>query len=74
MHTQIVMDHNGDSRHEFDPDDVVSCASAEGRFCDLNAEGFRAVALGRNGEPGRLLRYFDPSVRETLFVPQLEGG
>jgi hypothetical protein len=74
MHTQIVMDHNGDSRHEFDPDDVVSRAGAEERFRDLSADGFRAVALGRDGQPGTLLRNFDPSVRETLFIPQLEGG
>jgi len=74
MHTQIVMDPNGDTRHEFDPDDVVSCARAEEHFGQLTAEGFRAVALGRNGQPGRVLRYFEPSVRETLFIPQLEGG
>src|SRR5262245_57355186 len=48
MHTQIVMDRNGDTRHEFDPDDVVSCARAEEHFSKLTAEGFRAVALGRN--------------------------
>ena len=74
MHTQIVMDRNGDSRHEFDPGDALSVAGAEERFGDLIAEGFRAVALGRNGEPGRLLFDFDPCERETLFIPQLQGG
>ena len=74
MHTQIVMDPNGDTRLEFDPDDAVSCARAEEHFSKLTAEGFRAVALGRNGQPGTLLHYFDPRVRVTLFIPQLEGG
>ena len=74
MHSQIVMDHNGDSRHQFDPRDASSVARAEARFHELTGEGFRAVALGRDGGAGTLLRHFDPSVRETLFIPQLQGG
>jgi hypothetical protein len=36
--------------------------------------GFRAVALGKNGRTGELIRTFDPNVEETLFIPQLQGG
>jgi hypothetical protein len=53
MHTHIVMDRNGDTRHEFDPDDVVSCARAEEHFGRLTAEGFRAVGLGEMDNQGR---------------------
>ena len=49
MHIQIIMDRTGDSRHEFDPDDISALACAETRFRDLTARGFRAVALGKQG-------------------------
>jgi hypothetical protein len=74
MHLQIVMDSNGDTRHEFDPADLSSLAAAEARFKELTRKGFRAVALGTNGAPGELMRSFDPKTKQTLFVPQLQGG
>jgi hypothetical protein len=40
----------------------------------LTGKGFRAVALGKDGNPGTLLDKFDPLVERTLFIPQLQGG
>jgi hypothetical protein len=74
MHVHIVMDHHGDTRHEFDPANVEAVAGAELRFRELTGKGFRAVALGRGGEPGRLLEDFDKQAEQTLFIPQLQGG
>jgi hypothetical protein len=74
MHLQIVMDSNGDTRHEFDPKDLSSLATAEARFQELTGKGFRAVALGKDGAPGELMRTFDPRAAQTLFMPQLQGG
>jgi hypothetical protein len=71
---KIVMDSNGDTRHEFDPSDLSSLATAEARFQELTGKGFRAVALGKNGAPGELIRKFDPRTEQTLFMPQLQGG
>ena len=48
-------------------------AEAEKRFRDLTGNGFRAVALGRDGD-NVLLGEFDPDVEQTLFLPQLVGG
>jgi hypothetical protein len=74
MGVQIVMDPNGDTRHTFDVSDAAAIALAEERFRELTRRGFRAVALGKNGGPGELIRTFDPTVDETLFIPQLQGG
>jgi hypothetical protein len=74
MHVQIVMDRSGDARHEFDGADAEAVALAEQRFRALTGKGFRAVALGKDGNPGKLLRSFDPQVERTLFIPQLQGG
>jgi hypothetical protein len=74
MAIQIVMDRSGDTRHEFDKADANTVALAEERFRQLTGKGFRAVALGKDGGPGELMRSFDPEVEETLFIPQLQGG
>jgi hypothetical protein len=71
---QIVMDHFGDTRHEFDAADAQAVALAEERFRQLTGSGFRAGALSSDGSPGRLLGSFDAQVERTLFVPQLKGG
>jgi len=74
MRVQIVMDRHGDTRHEFDPGDAAAVVHAEERFRELTGKGFRAVALGKAGEPGKLLSKFDVEAEQTLFVPQLQGG
>ena len=74
MGVQIVMDHTGDTRHEFDASDAKAVARAEERFRELTGKGFRAVALGKDGGPGKLVKTFDPQVEQTLFIPQLQGG
>ena len=74
MSVQIVMDRNGDTRHEFDASNAAAVARADQRFRELTGKGFRAVALGKDGAPGELLKAFDPNVEETIFIPQLQGG
>jgi hypothetical protein len=74
MGVQIVMNRTGDTRHEFDVADSKAVALAEERFKELTGKGFRAVALGKDGNPGTLLRKFDSEVEQTLFIPQLQGG
>jgi hypothetical protein len=76
MSIQIVMDDSGDTRHQFDVADREALESAEVRFRELTGQGYRAVALDGRAKPGegRLLHRFDPSVEQTLFIPQLQGG
>ena len=74
MGVQIVMDRSGDTRHEFDAADAEAVARAERRFQELTGKGLRAVALGKEGSPGTLMLNFDPTVEQSLFIPQLQGG
>jgi hypothetical protein len=73
MATQIVMDHTGDSRHQFDPADAAAVAEAEGRFKKLTGAGFTAAKRLGEGK-SELLKSFDPMAEETLFIPRLKGG
>jgi hypothetical protein len=73
MATQTVMDHTGDTRHQFDPADVGAVAEAERRFRDLTGSGFTAAKRLENGR-SEVVRSFDPKAEETLFIPRLQGG
>jgi hypothetical protein len=71
MATQIVMDHTGDTRHQFDPADAV--AEAEKRFQELTGAGFTAAVRLADGK-SKVLKSFDPTAEETLFILRLQGG
>ena len=74
MTTQIVMDRNGDTRHNFDARDAKALLlKAERRFKALTGAGFTAATRTASGEPV-VTRTFDPTAEETLFFPRLVGG
>jgi hypothetical protein len=73
MATQIIMDHNGDTRHTFDTKDAKALLEAERRFKALTGAGFTAATRTASGEPA-VTRRFDPTAEETLFFPRLVGG
>jgi hypothetical protein len=73
MHSQIVMDTSGDTRHQFDPNDAGAVVEAEKRFGELIGKGFVAAKRTGNGS-SELMRHFDPTAQETLFIPRLVGG
>jgi hypothetical protein len=73
MATQIVMDHTGDTRHQFDPADAAAVAEAEVRFKELTGAGFIAAKRLDDGK-SEVIRRFDPTAEETLFIPRLIGG
>ena len=73
MATQIVMDHTGDTRHQFDPSDATAVAKAEARFKELTGAGFTAAERTGPGK-SKVVTKFDPAAEETLFIPRLKGG
>jgi len=73
MAIQIIMDHNGDTRHSFDANDKQALLKAERRFKTLTGDGFTAATRTASGEPV-VTRTFDPAAEETLFFPRLVGG
>jgi hypothetical protein len=73
MASQIVMDHTGDTRHQFDPADAAALLRAEKRFRSLTKVGFTAAVRTPSGDVA-LTKTFDPTAEETLFYPRLVGG
>lgn len=43
------------------------------RFAELTGKGYRAVISGAAGEPGTIVKAFDPDA-DVLFIPALQGG
>jgi hypothetical protein len=72
MPTQIVMNHNGDTRYHFDARNAEALAKAEERFKQLTGEGFTA-AVRTPGEVTKI-NSFNPKAEETVFFPRLVGG
>lgn len=68
----IVMDHTGDSRHQFDAADAAAVSAAEERFKELMGKGFTAAVRSGNGE-ATVTRSFDAEAT-TVFYPRLKGG
>ena len=73
MATQIVMDHTGDTRYQFDEADLAAVSEAEDRFNKLTGLGFTAAVRSTSGDIA-VMRTFDASAEETLFFPRLAGG
>ena len=73
MPTQVVMNHNGDTRHSFDANDAAALAKAEERFKQLTGKGFTAAVRTGPGEVTKI-RSFNPKAEETIFFPRLIGG
>jgi len=68
-----IMDQSGHSTETFDAN-VLSTEQAMKRFAELTGKGYRAVAPGKAGQPGELIKTFDPNQETVLFIPQLMGG
>jgi hypothetical protein len=67
------MDHTGDTRHHFDASDQVAIAEAERRFFELTGAGF--IAAKRTGQgTSELIRTFDPTAQEMLFISRRVAG
>ena len=73
MPTQIVMSHNGDTRHHFDANDAAALTKAEERFKQLTGKGFTAAVRTGPAEVTKI-RSFNPKAEETIFFPRLIGG
>jgi len=73
MAIQIVMDHTGDSRYSFNPNEAQELAKAEQRFYKLTKVGFTAAVRTGLGQVSQI-RSFDPDAEETVFFPRLVGG
>lgn len=74
-HALIVLDHTGDTRHMWDPDNADEVRAARSTFDMLKAKGHTAYTVNEDdGEKGRVIREFDPKAGKMIMVPKVVGG
>ena len=75
MAKHFVMDHSGHSTIEFDASNTVDLDAAMARFEALTKYRSCAAATRKAGETDyKVVKKFEDTQDETLFVPQLKGG
>jgi hypothetical protein len=57
----------------FDPAVAGAVAEAERRSKEMTGAGFTAAMRLGDGK-SKVLKSFDPTAEETLFIPRLQGG
>lgn len=74
-HEMAVMDHTGDTKVIWDPDNADEVAAARAQFEALRKKGFAAFRVrGKDGEKGAQITAFDPQAEKLILVPQMVGG
>lgn len=70
----IIMDQSGHKQLDFNSKDVVELEAAKERFSELTEkEGYRA-ALSKGDGTHDLIKSFDESHENVIFIPHLRGG
>lgn len=70
----IVLDDSGDTRVMWDPRIKDEVDNAEKTFKDMKKKGYLAYTVKKNGDPGEVIREFDPKAGKIIMAPQLVGG
>ena len=74
MRKHLIMDPTGHSTIEFDASNTVELDAAMERFTALIKSG-HAAATRKAGETDyKVVKKFDQTQDETLFVPAMKGG
>lgn len=70
MHKLYALTDEGDSQTKWDPTDAEAVAIATEKFEEYKRRGYTAL----NVTHGERLDAFDPTVPETVLIPQRIGG
>ena len=69
-----IMDHTGHSTIDFDKANKVELDAAMARFDELTGKGHIAAVRKDGASDYTVVKAFDPTADDTLFIPQMVGG
>lgn len=69
-----VLDHTGDTKHMWDPNNPAEVHSAREVFENLKLKGFQAFSVKPGGEKDAVIREFDPAAGKIIMAPPIRGG
>lgn len=75
MSELAVMDHTGDTKIMWDPNNTDEVEVAKNTFKDLRKKGYLAYRVsGEKGEKGVQLLEFDAHAEKIILAPPMRGG
>lgn len=69
-----IMDHTGDTKKTWDPNQPVEVEDARRSFEALRKEGYAAFSVNEDGTAGVMLTEFDPEAGRIIMRPPMAGG
>jgi hypothetical protein len=73
-HVLKELNHKGDTRIQWDPDDPNSVEQARRTFNELKKKGYAAFRVNRKGDKGETMKEFDPEALSITMSPPQAGG
>lgn len=75
MGEMSILNHEGDTKVIWDPENEDECDAAEEQFAILMEKGFTAFEVSKRGKKtAKVVKKFDPELGKLIMVPQLQGG
>lgn len=69
-----IMDHTGDTKIVWDPENDVEVDHAEKTFNEFKKKGYLAYKVDKKGNSGEIMRKFDKDEEKMILTPQMKGG
>lgn len=69
-----VMDHTGDTKSIWNPDNPDEVSAARSTFDSLKSKGYLAYTVEESGKRGSLIHSFDPRAGKIIMSPPMAGG
>lgn len=74
MGTLSTLDHTGDTRIQWDPENPRQVEEARAKFREMQKKGYAAFAVDKKNGKGQSLAEFDPMEERVIFIPPMVGG
>lgn len=69
-----VMDHTGDTKHVWNPQNTAEVDAARETFTKLRKSGYICFSVGPDGEKKEQVNEFNPNMGKMIMSPALVGG
>lgn len=73
MHELCIMDHSGDIKLSWDPDNQQEIAAAKASFEAMKKKGYMAYVM-KSFSKGEVMHEFDPKAKRIIMSPAMQGG
>jgi hypothetical protein len=74
LHELAVMDHTGDTKTTWDPENETEVKNAKEQFKKWKDAGYAIFSVGKDGKKDEVLHKFDPDIDKMIATPAVRGG